>query len=133
MSFHKMAGGYMRGEADRRGVTFTVVGETSHAEDDDHHHHRTDPENRTKKMTKKKKKRPRDEIPAMRRLGSDLAHLGDSAAGGKGDKEQSDANTEEESKHRRKDYPHIHTPAKPHLLKQGSESRIQWDAKKKTK
>ena len=36
----------MRGEADRRGVTFTVVGETSHAEDDDHHHHRTDPENR---------------------------------------------------------------------------------------
>ena len=37
----------MRGEADRRGVTFTVVGETSHAEDDDHHqHHKTDPENR---------------------------------------------------------------------------------------
>ena len=37
--------GFMRGESDRRGVTFTVVGETSHAEDDDHHH-RTDPENR---------------------------------------------------------------------------------------
>ena len=31
-----------------------------------------------------------------------------------------DANTaDEESRHRRKDYPHIHTPAKPHLLKQG--------------
>ena len=46
MSFPKMTEGFMRGEADRRGVTFTVVGETSHAEDDDHHHHRTDPENR---------------------------------------------------------------------------------------
>ena len=34
------------GEADRRGVTFTVVGETSHAEDDDPQHHKTDPENR---------------------------------------------------------------------------------------
>ena len=40
---------------------------------------------RTKKMTKKKKKRARGEIPAMRRLGSDLAHLGDSAGGGKGE------------------------------------------------
>ena len=78
---------------------------------------------RTKKMTKKKKKRARGEIPAMRRLGSDLAHLGDSAGGkgGDGGAGQSDANTaDEESRHRRKDYPHIHTPAKPHLLKQGS-------------
>ena len=79
-------------------------------------------------MTKKKKKRARGEIPAMRRLGSDLAHLGDSAGGkgGDGGAGQSDANTaDEESRHRRKDYPHIHTPAKPHLLKQGSERRIQ--------
>ena len=78
-------------------------------------------------MTKKKKKRARGEIPAMRRLGSDLAHLGDSAGGKGGDGAgQSDANTaDEESRHRRKDYPHIHTPAKPHLLKQGSERRIQ--------
>ena len=36
----------VEGYPDRRGVTFTVVGETSHAEDDDHHHHRTDPESR---------------------------------------------------------------------------------------
>ena len=38
--------GFMRSEADRRGVTFTVVGETSHAEDDEHRDHKTDPENR---------------------------------------------------------------------------------------
>ena len=74
---------------------------------------------RTKKMTKKKKKRPGAEVPPMRRLGSDLAHVGGDGA----PTATNDPNTaDEESKHRRKDYPHIHTPAKPHLLKQGSDT-----------
>merc|ERR1719264_780177 len=76
--------GFMRSEADRRGVTFTVVGETSHAEDDEHRDHKTDPENRTKKMTKKKKKRTRDEIPAMRRLGSEVLDISGITVGGLG-------------------------------------------------
>ena len=88
-------------------------------------------------MTKKKKKRPRDEIPAtIRRLGSEVLDVGDSAGGdgggggggrrsaAEGGGVTSDPNTaDEESRHRRKDYPHIHTPAKPHLLKQGRKRR----------